>query len=36
LEGRTIIPLRFVAENMDAKVEWDSKDQSITIWFIEP
>lgn len=35
LEGRTIVPLRFIAENMDAKIEWDAIAQSITIWFIE-
>ncbi len=35
IEGRTLVPLRFIAENMEAKVEWDATEQTITIWFIE-
>lgn len=29
--GRTFVPLRFVAENLDCTVDWDSKTRTITI-----
>lgn len=30
-EGRTMVPLRFIAEALGAKVEWRAEDQSITL-----
>jgi len=29
--GRTLVPLRFLGENLDATVEWDAKEQKITM-----
>lgn len=29
--GRTLVPLRFLGENLDAKVDWDAKEQKITM-----
>lgn len=29
--GRTLVPLRFVAENLGCKVDWDAKEKKITI-----
>jgi len=35
--GRTFVPLRFVAENLGADVNWDGQAQSIeVIWSFEP
>lgn len=31
VNGRTLIPLRFVSEGLDLKVNWDSRTKSITI-----
>lgn len=31
VQGRTMLPLRFVVENLGAKVNWDGKTQKITI-----
>lgn len=31
VSGRTFVPLRFVMENLGAKVEWDANSQKITI-----
>lgn len=31
LEGRTLVPLRFVSEHMDALVEWDGQTQTVMI-----
>jgi outer membrane protein assembly factor BamB len=36
VSGRTVVPLRFVSENLGASVEWDSKSQRITIRFPAP
>ncbi|WP_102346601.1 copper amine oxidase N-terminal domain-containing protein [Bacillus sp. Marseille-P3661] len=31
IDGRTLVPLRFVSESLGAKVNWDSKSRIITI-----
>jgi len=31
VEGRTMVPLRFVSENMDAYVDWDGESQVVSI-----
>ena len=31
INGRTMVPIRFVAENLNAEVSWDDKDRCITI-----
>lgn len=31
LNGRTMLPLRFIAENLQSQVEWDAKTQQITL-----
>jgi hypothetical protein len=31
LHERTMLPLRFVSENLGSKVDWDGKTKSITI-----
>lgn len=31
VDGRTVLPLRFVSESLGLKVEWDAKTQTITI-----
>jgi len=36
VSGRTVVPLRFVSENLGAAVEWESKTQRITIKFPAP
>jgi len=36
INGRTLVPLRFVSENLGAKVDWDGKTQTITITFPAP
>nr|WP_279379005.1 copper amine oxidase N-terminal domain-containing protein [Acetivibrio straminisolvens] len=33
IEGRTMVPLRFVSENMDAKVEWDGNAKIVYIYY---
>ncbi len=33
LNGRTMLPVRFVAENLGCSVEWDSKTKTITITY---
>jgi len=33
--GRTVVPIRFIAESMESKVEWFSLTQTITITFPE-
>ncbi|MBC7194703.1 MAG: hypothetical protein H5U37_03515 [Caldisericia bacterium] len=33
LNGRTMLPVRFVAENLGCLVEWDSKTQTVTITY---
>lgn len=36
INGRTVVPLRFVSENLGAKVDWDAKTQTITITYLIP
>ncbi len=31
VNGRTMVPLRFIAEALDAQVVWESKSNSVTI-----
>ena len=31
INGTTMVPLRFISENLDCKVNWDAKNQHITI-----
>jgi hypothetical protein len=33
IQGRTMLPVRFVAENLGASVEWDAKTQTVTITY---
>jgi hypothetical protein len=33
VEGRTLIPLRFVSENLGASVEWEASTQTVTIYY---
>lgn len=33
VEGRTMVPLRFISENMDAEVEWDGHAQIVYIFY---
>jgi len=33
IEGRTMVPLRFVSESMDATVEWDGESQVVFIFY---
>ena len=33
VKGRTFVPLRFVAETFDFKVDWDAKTQGITLTY---
>ena len=35
LEGRTLLPIRYVAETLGATVEWEQKEQKVTIRFKE-
>ncbi len=30
-EGRTLVPVRYIAEALDAKVEWDKETQTVTL-----
>lgn len=34
--GRTMLPLRFIAENLGAKVEWDPAQQVVTVTYSQP
>ncbi|MFZ5641834.1 MAG: rhodanese-like domain-containing protein [Bacillota bacterium] len=36
INGRTMVPVRFVTENLGAKVDWDAKTQAVTITFDRP
>lgn len=36
VNGRTLVPVRFVSENLGSKVDWDGKLQRITITFPSP
>jgi len=36
VNGRTVVPLRFVSENLGAEVAWDEKTQTITITYETP
>ena len=31
IDGRTMLPIRFVAENLGFKVEWDESTQTVTV-----
>ena len=31
INGRTMVPARFIAENLGATVEWDAEAQKVTI-----
>jgi competence protein ComEC len=31
VSGRTLVPLRFVSESLDCRVDWDAKTQTVTI-----
>jgi hypothetical protein len=31
--NRTFTPLRFIAENLGAKIDWDEKDNSVIVTF---
>jgi hypothetical protein len=31
IQGRTMLPVRFVAENLGCDVQWDGGDKTITI-----
>ncbi len=33
MSGRTLVPIRFVSENLGAKVEWDSTNKIVTITY---
>ena len=33
VKGRTFVPLRFIAETFDFKVDWDQKTQGITLTY---
>jgi hypothetical protein len=34
--GRTMLPLRFVSENLGAKVDWNSSKREVTITYPAP
>ncbi len=36
LDGRTMVPIRFVAENLGAEVEWDGATRTVTIRMPDP
>lgn len=36
LKGRTMVPIRFVAENLGAEVEWDGPTRTVTIRMPDP
>lgn len=36
IDGTTMVPLRFISENLDCKVNWDAKNQRITITSLNP
>jgi hypothetical protein len=36
ISGSTMLPLRFVTENLGAKVEWDGTTKTITITYPAP
>jgi len=33
IEGRTMVPLRFISESMNATVEWDGEAQIVYIFY---
>ncbi|MDD4029036.1 MAG: copper amine oxidase N-terminal domain-containing protein [Caldisericia bacterium] len=33
IEGRTLVPLRFISENLGASVEWEAKTQTVTLYY---
>lgn len=36
ISGRTVVPLRFVSENLGAKVDYEAKSRTITITYPNP
>ena len=32
LYGRTMVPLRFIAEELQAQVQWNNMDRTVTIY----
>jgi len=36
ISGRTLVPLRFVSENLGAKVDYEAKSRTITISYPDP
>ena len=36
VKGRTMVPIRFVSESLDAQVVWDGKTKTITIMYPKP
>jgi hypothetical protein len=36
VKGRTFLPLRFIAETFEFKIDWDPKIQSITLTYPNP
>jgi len=36
LNGRTMLPIRFVSENLGCEVKWDGSTQIVTITYDEP
>ena len=34
--GRTMLPLRFIAENLDCQVDWNSVTQQVTVTYPKP
>jgi multiple sugar transport system substrate-binding protein len=36
IDGRTVVPVRFISENLGAKVEWDGSARKVYITFPNP
>jgi hypothetical protein len=34
--GRTMLPLRFIAENLKCQVDWDATQQMVTVTYPKP
>nr|WP_282432897.1 stalk domain-containing protein [Pelotomaculum propionicicum] len=34
--GRTMLPLRFIAENLGSKVDWDAGQKEVTVTYPAP
>jgi len=35
INGRTMLPLRFIAENLGCTIEWDEKSKTIAIYYVK-